>query len=221
MAHHLVYIGREHLKGVTVAEQLTAVGLADHAAGAVTAIVDGPDGKTGTLFGWGDALRGRLHYDAAKQSWTPAAAHEELPACRFYVGTWKDSPPTPEDLRRPGREPWGEPVELGGQTWLLPPVDCIPRQIAQFPDGTSGLRVKPEFAHLAEDRTAWIARLNGPRQMLPLVDAARFVVGTLAISYRIDLTLALHLGLFDEENIQGLMLIALRPRGYYLKSPEA
>lgn len=218
--HHLVFIGREHLKGHKAEEQLAAVGLADHGVGASTVPVEGPDGKTGTLFGWGN-LAGRFSYTADRQTWSPAAQHEDAPVCRFYVGTWNDSPPTPHELRRPGREAWGEPVSLGGQEWLLPPIDLIPKVLAQFPDGTSGLRVKPEFAHLAEDRLAWKARLNGPRQLLPLVDAARFVVSAMALNYRMDLTLAIHLGLFDEENIQELLLIALRPRGFYLQPTEA
>ena len=216
--HHLVYIPKAHLSGLTTAEQLAAVGLADHAAGAKTIpLPEGPDGGSGTLYGWGE----RLHFNTAEQSWSAAARRDDLPAGRYWVGTFNASPPTPEDLRRPGRDPWGLPIVLGGHSWLLTPVDFIPKVIAQLPDGTTGLRVKPEYAALADDRLTWVARLKGPPTLLPLIDAVRFVVATLALNYRIDLTLALHLGLFDEENIQDAMLLALRPRGYYLENGGA
>jgi hypothetical protein len=56
--------------------------------------------------------------------------------------------------------------------------------------------------------------------MVPLGEMVRFVTACLAVNYRIDPTLAMHLGLFDERNIKEAMFIALTHRDHYLKQPQ-
>lgn len=217
MAHYLIWIPRAHVRGSTYAEQLGAVGLADHVPGAAMVHCEGPDGGPGQLYAWlGKGLH-RHHFDGDLQSWSAAAADGDRTAGRFWVGTWNDDPPTEADVLRPGHDAWGVPVILGdGRTWLVPPVDLIPRSVALFPDGTTGLRVKPKFAALAGDRSRWVARLAGPPSMISLGDAARFVIEAMNLNYRLPLTAALHLGLFDEINTKAALMVALRPRAFYL-----
>jgi hypothetical protein len=222
MSHHYVYLPQASIPKDKTAPPLTAVGLADHVACADRKpIPTGPDGGPGLLYAWlGGQQDKRWQFTPEEQDWTPTAASETGDAGRFGVGTWKDSPPTPDGLKRPGRDPWGEPIELNGAFWLLPPVDMLPKSIGQFPDGTSGLRVKPEYRHLADDSDTWRARLMGPPTMVPLGEMVRFVTACLAVNYRIDPTLAMHLGLFDERNIKEAMFIALTHRDHYLKQPQ-
>lgn len=209
--HHLIFIPAEHLSGQTVAEQLAAVGLEDHAQGALPVKCVGPAGG-GMLFGW---VPGKLHYNATEQDWYRAEPHHDLPGGRLWVGTWKDSPVTPNDVQRPGRDAWGEPFQIGGNQWLIPPIDLLPRLIAQMPDGSSGLRVKPEYADLTEEHARWAARLTGGPTMVPLVEMAAFVTWAMSINYRLSLPVSLHLGLFDEDNIKDAIKLVLRSRAFY------
>lgn len=215
--HHLIYVPSAHVGDRGARHPLANVGLADHAAAADSKpIGDGPDATGGILFGW---LKPRVPFQFAPdlQTWTPAAASEDLPAGRFWVGVWNDSPPTPEDLRRPGRDAWGEPVILAGEEWRLPPIDLLPKRIVQFEDGRTGLVPQPQFSQLHADRESWLARLAGPEQMVSWIALARLVTQCLAINYRIDVTLALSLGMYDEETLKVAVQLALRPRAYYLQ----
>lgn len=118
---------------------LTSVGLR-HLAVDVTfsPLRAGPDGQPGVLCSWIPARgRPRVGYQPDQQEWIPAIAQEDYPAARYWVGFWKDSPPSPEVLRRP--YPYmGSPVRLDdGNEWIFPRVESIPMTLVRQDDGST------------------------------------------------------------------------------------
>jgi hypothetical protein len=219
MSHHFIFLPQASIPEDKTVHPLTAVGLADHVACADRKpIPTGPDGGPGLLYAWlGGQQDKRWHYSEAEQDWTASPPIDDLPAGRFYVGVWKNSPPSPEELTRPGRAPWGEALTLGdGRTWMLPPADLLPKTYSIAANGQPGGRVKPEYQDLLAERDSLAVRLLGPPTMVPPLEVAGFLTRCLAVNYRIEITLALHLGLFDEQNIESVLIAALQTRDHYL-----
>jgi len=196
--HHLIYIPREHIHGVATEEQLAAVGLEDHAASAETRpCPTGPDGSGGTLYGW---LRpgNPFHFNAAEQTWFPAAAAGALAKGRYWVGIYNASPPCETDLRRPYRF-GGRVVRLAGQDWLIPTPTELPHDAKLADDGTWRFVIQRRFhdyflrTQELVDQTASEAGLA-----LTLLDMLQLSLEALGLNYRLPPELASHLSLFDQ-----------------------
>ena len=208
--HHLIFIPRDHVSGLTPAEQLAAVGLADHAADALTVPCEGPDGS-GTLYGWRKHGAGKLHYNADEQTWIPAAQNGELPAKRYWVGVWNESPPTEGDLRRPGVL-YGDDVELGdGSKWHVPAPHFLPHDLMLQADGTLKHEPKQRYQDVCLEATRWRARLFGQERVVVAYEELwAFALRCLSLNYRIPAEAASHLRLIDTENVKSVLHTALR-----------
>lgn len=131
----------------SAADGLERVGLPQLLAGVASQkLTQGPNGQAGLLLSW-RMNRGTctLKYSPDEQVWLPAVANAEdkLDAGRYWVGIWKDSKPTPEDLERP-RPFRGPRVTLGdGQSWMLPPVQELPHTMARTDD--NAILYTPDF----------------------------------------------------------------------------
>jgi hypothetical protein len=210
--HHLIYVSKDNLCGQTTPEQLTAVGLADHAQGAETVQSQGPDGKAGTLYAW-NALRGKLHYEAEQQTWIPAAKSGDLEPGRYWVGLWSDSPPSEADLRRDAIL-GGVDVTLGNeQPWHVAAPHFLPHHLVLQPDGSLRHEPKARYQDICLEAHRWRDRLSGDPQAVPLVDVWMFAVRCLSLNYRLPAEIASHLRLFDEENMALVLRAALTGEG--------
>jgi hypothetical protein len=96
----------------------------------------GPDGGHGMLvLPWfnrdGNATNPPLAFTPDKQRWV---AH---PTANYWLGYWKEQPPTPADLARSNPVPYpGTPRKLeDGQTWILPNTFAQEATIALGSDG--------------------------------------------------------------------------------------
>lgn len=214
MASHLIFIDSEHLVGLTTAEQLAAVGLADHVHGARTVQCNGPGGKGGTLYGWDLSATGRMHVKADEQTWLPAAKSEDLAARRYWVGVWNDSPPTEKDLRRPGTL-HGADVELGdGKPWMIPAPDFLPHDMMLADDGSIVMEPKRRYQDVCIEAKR-IRHLIRSSETVT-IDYARlwsFCLQCLSLNYRLPPELASHLRLIDTENVKTVILNAIQAEG--------
>ena len=210
MASHLIFIDSEHRVGLETAGQLEAVGLADHAHGARTVQCNGPEGKGGNLYGWDLSSTGRMHFDADKQTWIPAAASGDLQRGRYWVGVWNDSPPTEKDLRRPGTL-HGADVTLGdGKPWMVPAPAFLPHSLILSDDGS--LSMEPQRRYQDVCIEAMRIRNLVRSAELVRVDYARlwaFCLMCLSLNYRLPPELASHLRLIDTENVKAVVLHAI------------
>lgn len=207
--HHFIYIPQQHIRGFTVEERLSAVGLADHVDGADSIHSTGPEGA-GQLFAWRKNSLQPMHYNAAEQTWVPAAKHGELPESRYWVGVINNSPPSEEDLRRPGVL-HGDFVELNdGKPWMVPAPFFLPHDLMLQADGTLKSEPKKRYQDVSFDAAQWRFRLSGGPQKVELVEMFRFVLKCLNLNYRLPAELASHLRLLDESNIKAVVKAALQ-----------
>lgn len=207
--HHLIYIPQQHVRGFTVEERLSAVGLADHAEGADSIHSQGPAG-TGQLFAWRKNTLQPMHYNAGEQTWVPAAKNGDLPEARYWVGVFNNNLPSEEDLRRPGVL-YGDFVELNdGKPWMVPAPHFLPHDLMLQSDGTLKSEPKQRYQDVSVDAAQWRFRLAGGPQQVELIEMFRFVMKCLSLNYRLPAELASHLRLLDESNIKAVVKAALQ-----------
>lgn len=78
-----------------------------------------PDGRTGSVFA--DSARlgeWQAIMNLEEQTWRKSADND------WYVGYWKASPPTPENVERPAMLA-GYPITIGGMIWQIPKTACF------------------------------------------------------------------------------------------------
>jgi hypothetical protein len=211
VAHHFIYVGSELLRGIAKTEdQLASVGLADHAIGGLpyTVPTDGPDGRSGTLYAWLKTGTSQKHFDPQRQTWFPAAQNGELPQGRYWVGVWKDAPPTEMDLRRPYRY-GGKSVELAGQHWLVPVPHELPHDARLADDGSWRYVIQRQYhdyyLRVLDYRSD--AAEGGAR--LTLLNMLTLSLEALSLNYRLPPELASHLRLFDQNSAARAFAAAL------------
>lgn len=206
--HHLIFIPQEHLSGTTTADQLAAVGLADHAAGALSVSCVGPTGSGGMLFGW---VPNKLHCDEGEQDWFPAVVDGDRPAGRYHVGTWKASPVTEADVRRPGTL-WGDDVTLGnGESWHVASPAALPHDMMLADDGSIRMEPKRRYQDVCLEAYRWRRRLNADeRTRVDYADLWRFALQCLGLNYRLPPELASHLRLIDTDNVKSVIAHAIQ-----------
>lgn len=183
-----------------VAPELEKVGLGDFVANAEAMRCDnGPDGKDGAIFAWWNPRCRQIGYRPDDQTWHKSAEG-------YWVGLWTDSPPTPDELRRPYQEP-GAMVTLGdGQRWLVPQIDRLDRDLVLADDGTWKFEVRRRHHQLWLDSLEWASRFaptadGKQRVSVDLGAMADFVIGVLRLNYRITREIAASLRLLSSNTI--------------------
>lgn len=209
--HHLIFISREHLQlcGPKTADQLAAVGLADHADGAEPAQSVGPAGS-GNLYAWRKNSLQPLHYNASEQTWFPAVKAGDRPEARYWVGVTNASPPTAEDLRRPGIL-HGRDIELAdGSRWMIPVPHALPHDLILQADGSLRHEPKMRYQDISIDASRWRQKLEGvEQQAVSYEELYQFCIRCLSLNYRMPPELASHLRLIDTANVKHVMYAAL------------
>lgn len=192
--HFLIYVpeGRD-------AADLAHVGLSDLAQGAFARWMDRgtPDGGRGVMFGWAvEGAMGPIKFMPEDQEWIPAVPFGGMAAGRYLVGMWKESPPTPGELRRP-RFYGGHNVGLGdGNEWQVPDCSALPHAWAVDRHGEWKLRAKPEFADVIRQAQAWETRFKTPNATLPAVEVLEYALQALSLNHRMTREVASYLNLF-------------------------
>lgn len=126
-------------------EVLSAVGLG-HLAGfsAEYADMQGPGDQSGVMVGWRHETK-EFGYDLDRQNWVPSCVDNEKKLARYWVGFWKDNPPTERELIRP--YPFrGLRCRLnGGEEWLLTSPGELPHNIRFSDDGSIEYELPRKF----------------------------------------------------------------------------
>lgn len=211
--HHLVWIPRANLQSPTTAGRLSAVGLSDHAEGADTIQSEGPAGS-GQLFAWRKNSLQPMHYNASEQTWIPAVKDGDRPEARYWVGVVNASPPTEEDLRRPGLL-HGKSIELAnGSKWTIPVPHALPHDLVLQSDGSLRHEPKERYQRISFEADRWRERLGavpvGDEMRVSYEELYAFCVLCLSLNYRMPPELASHLRLIDTENVKHVIFAALR-----------
>lgn len=206
--HHLIWISADPRSGPTVAEQLAAVGLEDHAQGALSVPCVGPTGSGGELYGW---VHGKLHFNADEQDWFPAVVDGERAAGRYWVGVWKASPVCEADVRRPGTL-YGNDVTLGnGEQWHVAAPAFLPHDLMLQDDGSLRMEPKRRYQDICLEASRWRNRLRSDdRVRVAYEDLWTFAVRCLGLNYRLPREVANHLRLIDTENVKDIIAHAIQ-----------
>jgi hypothetical protein len=147
VAHHLVFVDNELLRGESKEAAFKRVGLEDHTAGCDALQVSpeqSPSGSAGILFAWRSKGDDQIIFNAEKQQWMKSADG-------YWVGVWKDNLPTEEQLRRPYMQK-GVWVPFGtGEKWKLPTVATIDQELALKDDGKWEYKPLRELSWYSEE----------------------------------------------------------------------
>jgi hypothetical protein len=169
----------------------------------------GPDGGSGSFVVFDNPTfpsNTPRAYEAATQTWRPAARDGELPADRYFVGYVTANRPCPEELQRQFLFD-GEPVPLDDkQQWILPVADFLPQRVERDRGtGSEKLVPKDEHAEFVELANAtyelflsegFSVMLGQNRVVIP--DAYRLATLAIQKNYRVNSDVIDLLGLFDQ-----------------------
>lgn len=140
-------------------QKLAAVGLPHLMSGAMgLGASPGPDGKRGIVFSWPQDGK-PVGFMPAVQEWFPAVQAADLPACRYWIGFAKDSPPTPRELS------WkkqfdGHEVTLGdGKLWKIPCAGMLPQVLRMGEDGRARFEIRKQFKAYFDESAEWMVKL--------------------------------------------------------------
>ena len=209
--HFLVYLPGEHAQPT---QRLAEVGLGHlvDSAGCTSPIV-GPDGQPGTMFRWCDTVP--LAYRPKVQTWIPANQMGHLEPDRYYVGIWKEHPPTPKELLRtaPVR---GKAITFGdGQEWTVPKAMEIPFTMKRGRDGQWRFHHLKRYESFLLSVDIWRDRVEAADEgdTFSFIDIADFIEEALNVNYRLTPEVVSHLEMFqsgDGENLLRALLAIVR-----------
>ena len=182
-----------------VASELEKADMADFVGNAeALRVPDGPDGTGGAVFAWWHKQDRHIGYRPDQQHWIKSAEG-------YWVGMWKDDPPSPQQLARPYQER-GRWVTLGdGNSWLIPEVHEIDRNLILGDDGTWKFEVQRKHHQLWLESICWAENFFGKKPgagvTLNLLQMIEFVISVLRLNYRIVPEVASHLRLLTKHGI--------------------
>lgn len=182
------------------------VGLSDHVDNAEAMPSIGPTGGQGVLFCWRKNGPCEFKFDPANQDWIPASQQGDWAYGRYWVGIWKSSPPTPENLVR--TYPYaGGTVSLGDETvtqWLVPAALELPQNLILMDDGSTRFEIQRRF------HAFWMRAIDIAKRLsdgIPYSECRHFCVDALRINYRITPEVASSLRLFSNITVRQVINI--------------
>ena len=137
-----------------------------------------------------------------------------MPAKRYYVGFWNESPPTPDELRQSETYD-GHPVTFAdGTTWIVPAVQMFPRR-CRLNAETGDYEWEVDAAFQAFWKRAMqfsdqLFRTEAEADRIQLdADYPRYIVQSLRFNYRLTAEVVDQLGLISSANVQSAILATL------------
>jgi len=151
----------------------------------------GPGGEQfGVMLGWLSPGNPLMHYSPEQQDWTPSVVKDENGKPRYWVGIWKEKPPTESELRRHYTQA-GPLVRMGNQSWKLPTPDTVDSRAVYADDGSMRWEVIRQFSWVCDEAQALRQQYLdefGLRDMVFRVDPSQqvgWLLKLLQINYRI------------------------------------
>lgn len=169
---------------------------------------EGPDDKSGALIGWLSPENTQLVFRPDRQVWLPSFAKSEGGQSFYYVGIWKDHPPTESELRRHYTQD-GERVKLGESKWILPTPTTVDARAVYADDGQS-MRWEPvrQFSWMCDEAEAMRERYLGPAFGLRNlefecnpIEQVNWLLRLLRVNYRLTPEVADFLGMWTRKHI--------------------
>lgn len=203
---------------------LEKIGCGDFAPGVNYTPGDGPDGP-GVVLSWPSPSDPRIGYLPAQQEW------EKSLCGRFWIGYWKGEELTSERLARPMTQD-GPQLEIGGQRWMVPALEDLPRVIVTQANGETVLRLVKQWDAFGRKALDWKRRLilRGAQQAdaeerwggadqipqserdawEPLLfrELKAFALEALRINYRLTTEVADRMELFTTKNVLPIVMAA-------------
>lgn len=161
----------------------------------------GPESQTGLMLGWLSPANPRMHYEPSQQDWQPSVAKTDTGRPRYWVGIWKDHPPTESELRRNYTQD-GPRVKFGQCTWKLPTPATVDARAVYEDDGSMRWEVVRQYSWVCDEADAVREKYLedfGLRQVMFAVNPKEqvdWLLKLLRINYRITPEVAVYLDLW-------------------------
>ena len=186
----------------------------------------GPQQQTGLMIGWASPTTPRINYEATQQEWVPSVVKDEAGKTRYWVGFWKEKPPTSGELRRAYTQD-GTLIELGKQRWKVPTPDTVDSRAVYADDGTMRWEVIRQFSWLCDEAKELIATYLQPGELgvRSLVFRSEpsaqvnWLLKLLQINYRLTPEVAVHLDLWTGSKNR-ILDVFLSTLGLYRKEND-
>lgn len=221
MAHYLIYIPK--VSGCDPTPLIKA-GLGDllrddDSSPEAMAVDRGPDGGSGTIFGW----RRNSQHDVRigmypEIVWQPCLdLGEQLPVGRFWFGVDKERKPQPADMVRPTIISGHTVTMADGFTYTVPTISKLPHTFT-VRDGELTRKVKDKYQEfytlgmaLAKgilEQFSMIDMLQEAKQeeleqysiQVSVQDGLKLIAMALGLNYRLNFEICMLLSMFDEQS---------------------
>lgn len=158
-------------------------------------------GKAGLHVGWTSPTSPFVNCRPSEQEWVPSLVKNEDGTPIYWVGFWRDKPPSQSELRRPYTQP-GQRVKFGAETWILPTPDSVDARAVYADDGSMRWEVTRQFAWMcdeAKDLAETYVKEFGLRRLLFDADPRvqiDWLLKLLQVNYRLTPEVAVHLDMW-------------------------
>lgn len=114
---------------------------------------NGPSETSGLMIGCRTPQSPYFHYAPAEQDWVPSVCKDEHGKPRYWVGFWKEKPPTESELRRHYTQS-GQLVKFGESRWKLATPDTVDARAVYADDGSMRWEVIRKFSWMCDEAKA-------------------------------------------------------------------
>lgn len=160
-----------------------------------------PANQPGLMLGWLSPTNPHIHFDASRQQWVPSIAKDDAGHPRYWVGFWKDNPPTQSELRRHYTQQ-GELIKFGADRWILPTPDSVDSRAVYSDDGSMRWEVTRQFSWMCDEakllKETYLEEF-GIRRMVFNADPTaqvNWLLKLLRVNYRLLPEVAVHLDMW-------------------------
>lgn len=186
--------------------------------------IQGPGDQMGVLVAWLSQTTKQHCYKPEKQAWIKSLTRNEDGVPHYWVGIWKESEPTEQELRRHYTQE-GVITDLGGTKWILPLPTTVDAQAVYNDDGTMRWEPIRKFSWMCDEAKLVTDKLTqngefGRQSLVYSEDPSKqvdWLLKLLRVNYRMLPELAVHMGLWMRK--QHILDTYLKTLGLVVKEP--